>query len=96
LRVAYLADQDEDDVSELYTSTPDGSVNDVISGVMVPGGDVQEFEWAPDSSGVGYRADQDTDNIIELYASQPNGNNNTILSGNLVNGGDVFSFDLVP
>jgi hypothetical protein len=63
---------------------------------MVPGGDVQDFKWASDSSGVGYRADQDVDNVIELFASQPNGNENTKLSGTLVNGGDVLSFDWVP
>jgi len=100
-RVAYTADQDEDDVAELYTSTPDstppdGIVNDIVSGEMVPGGDVQDFKWASDSSGVGYRADQDIDNVIELFASQPNGNENTKLSGTLVNGGNVFSFDWVP
>ena len=95
-RVAYIADQDEDDVAELYTSTPDARDNDIVSGELAPDGDVEDFKWAPDSSGVGYRADQDIDNVIELFASQPNGNENTKLSGTLVNGGDVFSFDWVP
>jgi hypothetical protein len=81
---------------ELYTSTPEGISNDILSGAMVPGGDVQDFKWAPDSSGVGYRADQDIDNVIELFASQPNGNENTMLSGTLVKDGDVLAFDWVP
>ena len=95
-RIGYIADRNNIDVFELFTSTPDGGATDVVSGPLAAGGDVQEFKWAPDGSGIGYIADQDTDTIDELFASQPNGSNNTLLSGILANGGDVFSFDWVP
>ena len=95
-RIAYISDQDLLNKFELFTSTRDGGITDVVSGPLVAGGNVQEFKWAPDSSGVGYIADQDTDTVEELFASQPNGANNTLISGILVTGGDVFSFDWVP
>ena len=95
-RIAYIADQNIINEFELFTSTRDGGITNVVSGPLVPGGKVQEFKWAPDSSGIGYIADQDTFAVEELFASQPNGGNNTLLSGTLVSGGDVFSFDWVP
>ncbi len=95
-RIAYIADPLIINEFELFTTTRDGGITEVVSGPLVPGGKVQEFKWAPDNSGVGYIADQDTITVEELFASLPNGGNNTLLSGTLVSGGDVFSFDWVP
>ena len=95
-RIAYIADPNIVDEFELFTSTRDGDATNVVSGLLVTGGDVVEFKWAPDNSGIGYIADQDTDTVEELFASRPDGGNNTLLSGTLVSGGDVFSFDWVP
>ena len=95
-RIAYIADQNTVNEFELFTSTRNGSITDVVSGPLVPGGNVQEFMWVSDSTGLGYIADQDTDTVEELFASQPDGANNTLLSGTLVSGGDVFFFDWVP
>ena len=82
----------------MFTNTPKGGqvTNVRISGGLAPGGDVTEFQWAPDSSGVGYIADQNTDEVFELFASLPAGGDNTLLSGSLVNGGDVSAFEWVP
>ena len=48
-RIAYIADQDTDTVSELYTSTPEGAANNVkVSGDMQPLGDVEikkGYQW---------------------------------------------------
>jgi hypothetical protein len=97
-RIAYRADQRTDNVIELFTNTPKGNQisNERISGGPAPGGNVTEFQWAPDSSGVGYIADQNTDEVFELFVSLPAGGDNTLLSGSLVNGGDVFAFEWVP
>lgn len=97
-RIAYRADQLTDNKIELFTNTPRGDQisNKRISGSLPPGGDVTEFQWAPDSSGVGYIADQNTDNTFELFASLPAGGDNTLLSGSLVSGGNVFAFEWVP
>jgi len=95
-RIAYIADQNIINEFELFTSTRDGGITNIVSGPLLAGGNVQAFKWAPDGSGVGYIADQDTITVEELFASQPDGGNNTLLSGTLVSGGDVFSFEWVP
>jgi len=95
-RIAYLADQDQVNVIELFTSTPNGSINDRSSGDLVLGGDVSEFEWEPGSQGIAYIADQDTFGINELYVSTPSGSKNAKISGSLVPGGSVFQFEWVP
>jgi hypothetical protein len=95
-RIAYLADQDEINVIELYTSTPLGSQNDQTSGDLVLGGSVAEFKWDPDSEGLGYIADQDTFGVDELYISSPRGTKNAKVSGELVAGGSVSRFEWVP
>ena len=95
-RIAYLADQDEINVFELYTSTPLGSQNDQTSGDLVLGGSVAEFKWDPDSEGLGYIADQDTFGVDELYISSPRGTKNAKVSGEMVAGGSVSRFEWVP
>jgi Tol biopolymer transport system component len=72
--IAYLADQVTNDVNELFTSPPDGSVNNLVSGIdpiTVPGSNVLTYIWAPDSSRIAYRADQDTNEVLELYSANP-------------------------
>jgi len=90
-RVAYIARQ-ETDFFELYSSTPDGGDNSVVSGKLVSGGNVDSFKWSPDSSRVAYRADQETINVPELYSSQPDGSDNVKISSGKVE--DIY--DWVP
>jgi Tol biopolymer transport system component len=56
--IAYLADQDSDDVFEIYISPPDSIVGNIQVSIdpTDPGGDVLIFTWAPDSSRIAYRA----------------------------------------
>ena len=79
--------------TELFTTDPDVSDSVVkISGTIVPGGNVDSFSWAPDSSRVAYRADQDTLNVIELYTSLPDtAVGNTKVSGKMQASGSVRS-----
>jgi Tol biopolymer transport system component len=100
-RVAYRADQVSANQVELFSSTPDGGINDVVSGPLVSGGSVEApdppfsgaaFIWSPDSERIAYRADQDTNEVFELFTSEPNGSNNTLISGVLAVGGDVQTF----
>jgi Tol biopolymer transport system component len=71
-RIAFLADPDNNDVFELFTTLPTGSgsifkVSDDLSGDR----DVTSFKWAPDSSLIAYRADQDNNDVFELYTATP-------------------------
>lgn len=108
--VVYLADQDTDDVYELYTVPLDASAVPVrISGPLVPGGDVAQygtpvepnplFQVSPDSRRVVYIADQDADEVYELYSTAIDGSQQPVrLNAPLVDGGDVppinFSFQI--
>jgi Tol biopolymer transport system component len=89
--IAYIADQDTDQVLELYSvpvSTPGNS--DRLNGNLVAEGDVCRFEWSPDSARVAYCGDQDTDEVHELYVvelAQPGVS--TKLNPALVPGGEV-------
>ena len=82
LKLAYRADQDTDDVFELYvvdvsTGTPGVAMK--VSGTLVAGGDVRsDFEWSPDSTRVAYIADQDVDEQFELYTTLASGTSNAL------------------
>jgi Tol biopolymer transport system component len=71
--IAYIADQNVGvgDVYELFVSTPDGLDNFQVSGALVAGGLVLEFEWAPNGSRIAYRATQDIAGVRELYTNLP-------------------------
>jgi CSLREA domain-containing protein len=70
-RVVYLADQDTDDVVEIYSAAIAVSGSTKLNSAMQPNGTVDEesFQISPDSSHLVYRADQDTDNLFELYSA---------------------------
>jgi Tol biopolymer transport system component len=85
-RVVYAADQDNDDVFELYSVPIRGGTPVKLSGPMVAGGDVglgvartfqplrlPQFELSPDGKRVVYRADQDADEVFELFSAPIDG-----------------------
>ena len=74
----------------------DGQFNDRVSGNLLAGGNVEEFRWAPDNSGIGYIADQENDGVFELFASLPDGEETAKLSGSIASAGDVLFFEWVP
>jgi Tol biopolymer transport system component len=94
--VVYLADQDANDVFDLYATPLDGSGPSRRLNTSRPLADVQpDFVVAFDSLGVVYRADQDTDEVIELYGVRIDGLFGSFKrSGPLVTGGDVTGFEL--
>lgn len=66
--VVYRADQDADNVDELYVVrfvAPGTSIK--LNGPLVNGGDVSSFEMLPNSTGVVYVADQDIDEKAEAF-----------------------------
>ncbi len=87
--VAYVADQDTDDVFELYTVVVDRTTGDTAvkvsgamagSGILVLSSGEYVFGWAPNSSRVAYIADQNTNGVFELFTSTPNDNKNDLVS----------------
>lgn len=99
-RVIYRAKRylDCEHVHELFSVPIAGPVDDVVqlSGTMVTGGDLSEYEVSADSSRVVYQADQDTDGVSELYSVPVGGpaGAGVKLNNPLVTGGDVSGFSI--
>ena len=62
-RVVYRADQDTDNVDELYSVPLAGGSPVKLNGPLVSGGYVWYFQVSPDSSRVVYHASQDTNGV---------------------------------
>ena len=99
--IAYLADQQTNNVNELYTSTPEGNDNQNVSGTLASGGSVTAFyDWAFSASGTSplvFMAEKDSATNVELYASFNNGATIVKLSGDIIPaGGNVVDFAVSP
>jgi len=102
-RVLYVADQDTDEVFELYSVLSDGSAPPVrLSGTMTAGGDIgpsitNAFALSGDGTRAFYTADQELDGRFELYSVPIDGSGAPIkLSGALGADRDVTSFKDTP
>ncbi len=89
-RVVYRADQQSDEVFELYSVPSAGGSAVKLNGALTPGGDVDAYEISPDSSRVIYRADQQTDEKMELYSVPLAGGGATKLNGTMIPNGEIF------
>jgi len=102
-RVVYVADQDIDEVDEIYSVPITGPAASGIklNDPLPTGGDVENFKINLDSSSVIYRADQDQDNIMELYTVPMKGGDLVKLNHDMEIergsvGDDVHIFELSP
>lgn len=66
--LVYRADQETDQVFEIYRVPAAGGQPVKLNGALVAGGSVSDFILAPDCSRVVYRADQTTDGVLELFS----------------------------
>ena len=90
-RAAYVADQEIDDMDELYVVSAMGGAEPVkLNGALTGGGKVSDFRISPDDARVVYRADQDLNDVVELYSVPFDASESPIkLNPPLVVGGDV-------
>ncbi|RMH18792.1 MAG: choice-of-anchor D domain-containing protein [Acidobacteria bacterium] len=97
-RVVYLADQEADEVVELYSVAIDGGGRVKLNPTPVAEGDVrgadpkavEAFLISPDSTRVVYLADQETDEVFELFSVPIDGGPAIKLNPTLAGGrGDV-------
>ena len=95
-RVLYQADQDVNDVNEIYVVASTGGLPVKLNGPLVSGGDVSAngLQFSPDGSRVLYLADQATDNVIEAYTVPVSGGTAVKINGTLVAGGAVSALGL--
>jgi dipeptidyl aminopeptidase/acylaminoacyl peptidase len=94
-RVVYVADQEVDEVRELYRVPLVGGMVIKLNSPLVAGGDVHDFQIGPDGGQVVYRADQEQDDTFELYRAPLLGGMATKLSPPPVAGGEA-GFPTVP
>jgi Tol biopolymer transport system component len=97
-RFVYLADQDQDEVFELYGARTDGGAPPVkLSAPLVAGGDVACFRISPDGARVVYEADQVRDGVEELFSVPVDASARPVqLDGPLAAGGNVGRWRISP
>ncbi len=93
-RVVYHADQETDEIRELFSVPIDRGLEPVkLNGMLDPGppaGDVYLFQLSPDGARFVYLADGDSDEVFELYGGPVDGSQPIEkLNGPLVANGDV-------
>lgn len=95
--IVYLADQDTNEVFELYSVATTGNIVShlPLNDTLVAGGDVEEFQITLDSNRIIYRADQDTNDKSELYSVPITGGKIAKLNPPLAADRDVIQFDLI-
>ena len=104
--VAYVADQDTDELFELYVVPVDKLPDDsaVRVSVKIAGSGIREitarseryfFAWAPNSSRVAYIADARKD-VYELFSSTPSGKQKNLISELVDSNSDVEDFEWEP
>lgn len=98
--ILYAADQDVDDISELYVvATANPGVSTKVNPSLTGDSDVCRWDFSPDSLSIAYCADADTVNTIELYRVQLSALgvaskiNAPIVAGGEVSPGFKFSSD---
>ena len=92
--VVYLADQDTDDVNELYSVLIDGTLPPIkLNTPLVVGQEVYRgFQISPDSTHVVFLTDEDADDVFELYSAPIDGSDPPVkLNNPLVGGYGVYS-----
>jgi hypothetical protein len=69
-RVLYLADQETNNVNEIYSVASEGGTPVKLNTALPSGGNVSSsgLQFSPDGSRVLYRADQETNEVYELYS----------------------------
>jgi len=97
-RAVYLADQERDEVFELYSVPLDASAPAVkLSAPLAAEGDVIAFQVSPRGERVVYRSDPFVDERLELFSVPLDGSRPPVkLNGPLSAGGDVRSFQISP
>jgi 6-phosphogluconolactonase (cycloisomerase 2 family) len=93
--VVYSADQDTDEIFELYRANLKTGAVTKLNPTLVANGDVGGFDIGPKGESVVYSADQDTDGVRELYRVDLKTGAVTKLNETLVAGGRVTSFEII-
>lgn len=93
----YRADQDEDEVFELYSVPVNGGqITKLNEDLSQPSFVREQFEITSDGQRVVFLVDSDTPGTVELASSTIATGDITYISGNIADGGGVMGFRLTP
>ena len=92
--VVYRADQDEDDVFELYRVPSAGGEVRKLTDRLVIGGDVLDIQIGADDTGVVFRVLQEKDDSRSLHSVPLHGGDSVKLNPGLVAGGNVIAYEI--
>jgi Tol biopolymer transport system component len=100
-RLAYLADEDVDELFELFVVAAAGGSEAVkVSGALQPGRQVKDFRFTPDGSRVLFLADLETYQLDQLYSAPVDGSTPPVRVSAGIEGaglaGDVRDFAVSP
>ncbi|MCB0212221.1 MAG: VCBS repeat-containing protein [Anaerolineae bacterium] len=93
--ITYWADQDTNNIFEIYSVPSRGGVPLKLNSALTPGKNVTNFEISPGSGRVIYLADQDIDEVFELYSVPIGGGTPVKLNVPLTLGKNVINFELM-
>jgi len=97
--LVYMADQDTDNLDELYYVDLSGDIPASpvkANGTLQVDGEIDAFSLSKDGNSLVYQADQDTDDVYELYLvdlSSGTPSADTKISGTMVTDGDTYDRD---
>ena len=94
--VVYVADQNTDEVFELFRTVFSGGNSQLNSPFLLGFQDVVDFAVFPNSTGVVYKADQNTDGVNEIYGAIFGFPGATRLNPPLVLGQNVLTYTVAP
>ncbi len=94
--VVYVADQNTDEVFELFRTVFSGGNSQINPPFLLGFEDVVDFVLAPNSSGVVYKADQNTDGVNEIYKAVFGFPGSTRLNPAFVIGQNVLTYTVAP
>ena len=95
-RVAYVADENTDELFELFSVPTTGGASVRLNGNFPAGAYPTSFEFTPDSSTVVYIADQLVNDVQELWSVPADGGPSVRLNTPLGAGQDVLEFTIGP
>ena len=96
-RVVYMADQDSDEVTELYSAPIDGNSNAVkLNGPLVGSGNVRRYLISPDGFHVVYLADQEVNERDELYSAPIDGSSAPVKLNGRTRADVLIGFQISP
>lgn len=98
--VVYAADQNTNNIREIFSVPIEGGAITRLNDDLVEGGDVLDgsdnFQISSDSKRVVYLADSRQDDVLELFSVPIGGGTNTRLNPDLVRNGNVRNFIISP